>query len=58
MASPAVGITRHYSLVKLALNQIPNPGLEKLYYHLESKRPVLLTGGIETFNLTKREHVY
>lgn len=39
-----------YRVVKEGLSQIPNSGLDKLHYHLLCKRPVLLTGGIESYN--------
>jgi len=58
MVAHATSFSQHHSLVKKALSQIPTSGLDKLHYHLVCKRPVLLTGGIESFNFSLNASTY
>ena len=48
----------HINLVRDSLRQIPPTGLDKLFYHLTCKRPVLLTGGIATHHAGHNATVY
>jgi len=58
MVGHAAPFSTYRSLVKQALSQIPDSGLDQLHYHLVCKRPVLLTGGIESYNYGINASIY